>query len=65
MTDMLSDDAFLRYGRQILLPEIGEAGQLKLKQSKVLIVGLGGLGSPASLYLAAAGVGERCVAGRW
>ena len=58
MTDMLSDDAFLRYGRQILLPEIGEAGQLKLKQSKVLIVGLGGLGSPASLYLAAAGVGE-------
>ena len=58
MTDMLSDDEFLRYGRQILLPEIGEAGQLKLKQSKVLIVGLGGLGSPASLYLAAAGVGE-------
>lgn len=58
MTDMFSDDEFLRYGRQILLPEIGEAGQLKLKQSKVLIIGLGGLGSPASLYLAAAGVGE-------
>ena len=58
MTNMLSDDEFLRYGRQILLPEIGETGQLKLKQSKVLIVGLGGLGSPASLYLVAAGVGE-------
>ena len=58
MANELTDSEFLRYGRQILLPEIGEIGQLKLKQSKVLIVGLGGLGSPASLYLAAAGVGE-------
>lgn len=58
MTTALTDEEFLRYGRQVLLPEIGEAGQLRLKQSKVLIVGLGGLGSPALLYLAGAGVGH-------
>jgi molybdopterin/thiamine biosynthesis adenylyltransferase len=46
------------YRRNILIPEVGEAGQLKLLQSKVLIVGLGGLGSPALLYLTACGVGE-------
>jgi adenylyltransferase/sulfurtransferase len=54
----LTDDELLRYSRQILLPQIDVAGQLKLKQSRVLIIGLGGLGSPVALYLAAAGIGE-------
>ena len=47
-----------RYQRHLLLPEVGEAGQLKLLNSKVLCLGAGGLGSPAALYLAAAGVGN-------
>jgi molybdopterin/thiamine biosynthesis adenylyltransferase/rhodanese-related sulfurtransferase len=47
-----------RYSRHLLIPEVGEQGQLKLLDSKVLLIGAGGLGSPAALYLAAAGVGR-------
>ncbi|MFN3567820.1 MAG: molybdopterin-synthase adenylyltransferase MoeB [Caldimicrobium sp.] len=53
---LLSKEEIYRYSRHLLIPEVGIKGQKKLKASKVLIIGIGGLGSPVSLYLAAAGI---------
>jgi len=58
MLPELSREEILRYSRHLLIPEVGLEGQRKLKNSSALIVGTGGLGSPVSLYLAAAGVGR-------
>lgn len=54
----LSNEEILRYSRHLIMPEVALAGQLKLKQAKVLLIGTGGLGAPLGLYLAAAGVGR-------
>jgi sulfur-carrier protein adenylyltransferase/sulfurtransferase len=54
---LLSQDQQIRYSRHTMLPEVGEAGQIKLLRSKVLCIGAGGLGSPSALYMAAAGIG--------
>ena len=54
----MNDEQLLRYNRHIMLPQIGIEGQQKLRDAHVLIIGLGGLGSPAALYLATAGIGK-------
>lgn len=54
----MNDEQLLRYSRQIMLPQVDIAGQEKLLASRVLIIGMGGLGSPVAMYLAAAGIGH-------
>ena len=58
MERVLTEADFIRYGRQILYTDFGESGQERLKRSHVVVAGLGGLGSPASIYLASAGIGH-------
>jgi molybdopterin/thiamine biosynthesis adenylyltransferase/rhodanese-related sulfurtransferase len=58
MTTGLSSAERLRYSRHLMIPSVGEAGQLRLKNASILLIGTGALGSPAALYLAAAGVGR-------
>ncbi|MGZ5299557.1 MAG: HesA/MoeB/ThiF family protein, partial [Actinomycetota bacterium] len=57
-TPRFTEDQVQRYSRHIILPNIGGAGQRKLLDASVLVIGAGGLGSPAAMYLAAAGIGR-------
>lgn len=54
-------EEYVRYGRQMIIPQIGLPGQLALKKSSVLVIGAGGLGCPVLLYLVAAGIGIQCL----
>ncbi|HEY3738930.1 MAG TPA: ThiF family adenylyltransferase, partial [Bryobacteraceae bacterium] len=54
----LTRDELMRYNRHLIMPEVGMEGQLKLKNASIALIGTGGLGSPAALYLAAAGIGR-------
>ena len=58
----MEDQELLRYSKQIMLPQVDVEGQQKIMDSTVLIIGIGGLGSPTALYLAAAGVGHIVIA---
>ncbi len=61
----LTIDEVRRYSRHLIIPDVGMTGQKRLKNAKVLVIGAGGLGSPALLYLAAAGVGTIARSSTW
>ena len=58
---MMTNEQIMRYGRHLIMPEVGVEGQEKINDAKVLLIGAGGLGSPSALYLAASGVGEMTI----
>ncbi len=58
---MMTNEQVMRYGRHLIMPEVGVVGQEKINDAKVLMIGAGGLGSPSALYLAASGVGEMTI----
>ncbi|MBV9471112.1 MAG: ThiF family adenylyltransferase, partial [Abitibacteriaceae bacterium] len=58
---MMTNEQVMRYGRHLIMPEVGVVGQEKLNAAKILMVGAGGLGSPSALYLAASGIGEMTI----